>query len=281
MSPIVKECVRLLDTYAFSGSFDGYLGRFLAFSLARAGIETLKDKWFAAVFEKSRLTRDEDFFAVALAWLYRKNAPLPVSWALRIARRDPRSPKSIVLDRLPEEFKSLFEKRYHEQFVEGLVLKISKRERSLAYRPASPSLLFDAGLAGRCSEPIVVPNVLGIQSQFAPLAAIWSRCIEELRPVSRILAKGIEVGSREAFEALPDDLKASVEHPEKDQWDRLVTEHTGEDGYTLVEISKLAVLHGLEARAKLTPKQSRSLAQTAEYMGLAIEPDAPPDNPFL
>ena len=34
------------------------------------------------------------------------------------------------------------------------------------------------------------------------------------------------------------------------------------------------MLYGLEERAKLTPTQSRALAQTAEYMGLVIEPDA-------
>ena len=33
-------------------------------------------------------------------------------------------------------------------------------------------------------------------------------------------------------------------------------------------------IHDLEERAKLTPKQSQALAQTAEYVGLVIEPDA-------
>ena len=54
LSPIVKEVVRLLETYTFSGSFDGYLSRFLSYTLARAGIGTLKDKWFEAVFDKTR-----------------------------------------------------------------------------------------------------------------------------------------------------------------------------------------------------------------------------------
>jgi uncharacterized tellurite resistance protein B-like protein len=273
LSPIVKECVRLLETYTFSGSFDGYLSRFLAFALAKSGIETLKDNWFDAVFEKSRLRRDEDFLAVALAWFFQKKAPLPVSWALRLARQDARSPRSIVLDRLPDEFNSLFEKRYREKFGDGLALKVSKRERSIVYRPASPSLLFDAGLGSRHPEPIKISNVLGIQSQFSPLVTIWSSCIEELRPVTRILAKGIEVGSREAFEALPHELRATVEHPEKAKWDSLVTEHARDDGYALVQVSKLATLYGLEARSRLTARQSRALAQTAEYMGLDIEPD--------
>ena len=85
----------------------------------------------------------------------------------------------------------------------------------MSYRPASASLLTDTDLCGRSFEPIKIPNVLGIQSQFSPLVAIWSSCIEELRPLSRVLAKGIEVDSREAFEALPDELKAKVEHPDK------------------------------------------------------------------
>jgi uncharacterized tellurite resistance protein B-like protein len=273
LSPIVKEVVRLLETYTFSGSFDGYLSRFLAFVLARGGIETLKDKWFDSVFDKSRLQRDEDFLAVALAWFFKKNAPLPISWAMRIARQDPRCPRSVILDRLPEQFKSLFEKRYHENFGEGLILKTSKRDRPLSYRSASPSLLFHTELVLRSTEPIKIPNVLGIQSQFSSLAAIWTSCIEELRPLSRVMAKGVEAGTREAFEALPEDLKAKVEHPDKEQWDRVVADHTNEDGCALVEVSKLATIHGLEERTKLTPKQSHALAQTAEYVGLLIEPD--------
>ena len=273
LSPIVKEVVRLLETYTFPRSFDGYLSRFLAFVLARGGIETLKDKWFDSVFDKSRLQRDEDFLAVALAWFFKKNAPLPISWAMRIARQDPRCPRSVILDRLPEQFKSLFEKRYHENFGEGLILKTSKRDRPLSYRPASPSLLFHTELVLRSTEPIKIPNVLGIQSQFSSLAAIWTSCIEELRPLSRVMAKGVEAGTREAFEALPEDLKAKVEHPDKEQWDRVVADHTNEDGCALVEVSKLATIHGLEVRTKLTPKQSHALAQTAEYVGLLIEPD--------
>ena len=186
----------------------------------------------------------------------------------------PRSPRSVVLDRLSEQFNSLFEKRYHEQFGDGLVLKVSKSDRVLSYRPASPSLLSDFNRSGWSNEPIKIANVLGIQSQFSPLVAIWSSCIEELRPLSRVLAKGIEVDSREAFEALPGELKATVEHPDKQKWDPLVTEHTGEDGCALVESFEAGDDPWPRSATKLTPKQSHALAQTAEYVGLVIEPDA-------
>jgi uncharacterized tellurite resistance protein B-like protein len=281
LSPIVKEVVRLLEAYTFSGSFDGYLSRFLAFVLARAGIETLNDKWFEAVFNKARLRRDEDFLAVALAWFFKRNAPLPVGWAMRIARLDPRCARSVVLDRLPEQFELLFEKMYHEQFGEGLMLRASARRRTLGYRPASPSRLSKlhgnwsfVDLSGRATEPTEIPGVLGIQSQFSPLLTIWSSCIEKLQPLNRVVAKGIHISTREAFEALPEDLRATVDHPDKGKWDRLAADHTDKDGWALVEVSKLATIHGLEERAKLTCKHSQALAQTAQYVGLLIEPDA-------
>jgi len=273
LSPIIKEVVRLLETYPISGSFDGYLSRFMAFVLARAGIETLKDKWFHAVFGQSRLRRDEDFLAVALAWFFRRNAPVPVSWALRLVRQDPRSPRSVVIDRLPEQFNLLFEKRYREQFGDGLILRAAKRDRTISYRPASSSLL-GSDWSGSSIESIKIPNVMGIQSQFSPLVELWSFCIEELRPLSRVVAKGMQIHTRDAFESLPDELKAEVEHPDKVAWDREVAEHTDEDGCSIVEVAKLASIHGFGERAKLTAKQSQSLARTAQYVGLVIEPDA-------
>ncbi len=91
LSPIVKEVVRLLETCSTAGSLSVQLSRFLAFAMARAGIETLKDKWFEAVFENSKLERDDDFLSVALARFYKKSVPLPPSWAFRIARQDIRA----------------------------------------------------------------------------------------------------------------------------------------------------------------------------------------------
>ncbi len=188
LSPIVKEVVRLLETYTFSGSFDGYLSRFLSYSLAKGEIGSLKEKWFQAVFERTRAQRDEQHLAVGLAWLFTQRRPLPPAWAFRLARLDPRSPRSVVLGRLPDQFSAIFRKRYSEQFGDGLILRTAKRDREVAYRPASPSLL-DVISARGGLEQVRVPNVLGIQSQFAPLVRIWTSCIEELKPLSRVIAQ--------------------------------------------------------------------------------------------
>ena len=114
---------------------------------------------------------------------------------------------------------------------------------------------------------------MGIQSQFKPLIELWTRCIDELRPLSRVVARGDEVLNRQAFEALPDDLKSSVEHPDKGQWDQIAIDHVREDGVVLVEVGLLAAIHGIEKRPKLTPKQSDAIARTAHYVGFMMEPD--------
>ncbi len=271
---ILSECLQLLKTYTFSSSFDGYVSRFLAFTLARTGLQRLNEKWFKDVFEKSRLQRNDDCLAVALAWFFKKSIPLPVSWTMRLTRQDPRSPTSIATDRLPDEFKTLFESRYREQFGSGLVLKASARNRPLAYVPASPSLLGDAGKPARSNLRTGIPNVLGIPSQFAPLVAISTSCARELKPLSRVPGRGIVVPSREAYLALPAELKATVEHPDQEKWDQIVFEHSGKDGCALVEVSALAALHGFPEHAKLTRFQSEVLCRPAQFVGRMIEPDA-------
>ena len=69
-------------------------------------------------------------------------------------------------------------------------------------------------------------------------------------------------------------MKAGVDHPDESHWDQLASENAQEDGTVLVEVGQLATIQGLEIRAKLTAKQSGSLAKTADHVGfLSIEPD--------
>ena len=73
------------------GPFESCVSNFLAYSLAREGIDTLQEKWFGAVFKRCRALRDEQHLAVGLAWLFTHGRPLPVSWAQEIARLNPKS----------------------------------------------------------------------------------------------------------------------------------------------------------------------------------------------
>ena len=272
LSPIVKEVVRLLETYTFSGSFDGYLSRFLSYTLARTDISTLKEKWFQAVFERTRAHRDEQHLAVGLAWLFSNERPLPPAWACRIARLDPRSPRSVVLERLPDQFNALFLRRYRDRYGDGMKLTAAKRDREVTYQPASPSRLSDEA-ASADLKPVKVAHVMGIQSQFAHLVQIWACCIEELKPLSRVVAKGADVSNRAAYEALPDELKAETEHPDKPRWDQLAVDQVQEDGTVILKVGALAEIQGYAEKPKLTAKQSEAIAQTAHSVGFMIEPD--------
>ena len=272
LSPIVKEVVRLLESYKYSGAFDGYLTRFLMYVMAREGIETFKEKWFSAVFEASRLDKDQEVLSVGLAWFLKQNRPLPSSWALRIGRLDPRFPRSIVLQRSPEEFVTLFTNRYRERFGEGLLLKAASQLKVIRYSPANPTLIADDG--SRTFPPILIPNPLGLPSQFASIIAIWSESIEALKPLSRVLARSGEVRDRAAYDAMPAELKLGVEHPDRVKWQELLAKKTAERGVVLVPVWELATLQGIEPRKKLSTKQGELLAASAQAMSLAIEPDA-------
>jgi uncharacterized tellurite resistance protein B-like protein len=271
---IIPEVVRLLRCYPESRSFNGYLSHFIAFAAARAGLKSMMKEFFAPCLDQAlQMGCSEDLLAVILCWFYLHNLQLPARWAFEVARQDVRTTRSVVVDRAPEQFMSLFMQKYREQFGDGMMLKVSDRERLLGYHPASPSLL-GLGYSSDALAPVRVPNVLGIQSQFKPLVQIWSECIEELRAYSRAVSKGADITTREAYEALPPILRKDVDHPDAPRWEAIVIMHANDDGFSLTPLAKLAEIEGFEQRERLTPTQSKALAQTAEDIGLAIVPDA-------
>lgn len=271
---IIPEVVRLLCRYPESGSFKGYLSRFIAFAAARMGLKSLTNEGFALCFEQAPLkSYSEDLLAVILCWFYQHNLPIPALWAFEVARQDVRTTHSVVVDRVPGQFISLFNQKYKERFGDGMMLKVSDRERLLGYHPASPSLL-ELGYSSAALALVRIPNVLGIQSQFKPLVQIWSECIEELRAYSRAISKGADITTRDAYEALPPMLRKDVDHPDALHWEAIATTHASGDGFSLTPLAKLAEIQGFEQRGRLTPTQSKALAQTAEDIGLAIVPDA-------
>ena len=106
------------------------------------------------------------------------------------------------------------------------------------------------------------------------LSQIWNACVEELRDFSRAVGKGLDITTREAWEALPPALRKDVDHPDASRWKAIAATQAGEDGLSFAAIAKLAEIQGFQPREKLKATQSRSLAQTAEDIGLAIVPDA-------
>ncbi|MDX9974641.1 MAG: TerB N-terminal domain-containing protein [FCB group bacterium] len=270
VQPALKETLRLLSAYRGSGSFFSYLSNFIAYVLARKGVAKLPEEWFRWVFLDALPELNEDALAVALAWVSTHGRPLPAKLAFAVAKQDMRSPKSVVIKRAGEQFYELFRKKYQEKFGEGMRTS-GILDRYVEYRPASPCLL--EPYAERRFERLRLPNPLGMQVQFTPLVQIWTECITELKPFSSELVKGQGKLTREAFKALPQALKAEVEHPDKPRWETVITEHAKEDGFVFVTVGELARIAAIPQRSKLSVKQSMDLVETAKDMGFAIVPD--------
>jgi tellurite resistance protein len=265
---IFKEILRLRQVYARSGlppsrSFEGYTASFIWCLLLResAALEKRHFEFFA----KSACRWDENCLASAMSWLTRANEPLPDWLAFALAPQLPNSQHSVVTKRVGNELEELFCKRFSEHFGTGFVLKASKPDRKFSYRPASSAL-----------QPVevTVPDARGIISQFKPLSEIWNSCIGDLKRFSSVMA-GSQDGAMNvaAWNAMPAELKAGIDHPLIDAFTHFIEEHTGDNPQTIVLARELATLAGVATAAKLTAAACRRMAETISNVGYCIEPD--------
>ena len=267
--PIVLETLRLLNTYTESRSFQKYLSSFVVYVIASTGLAKLTEAWYRRIFEEKLSYYDDDVLSVALAWIFVHKKPLTPTLAYRVAQNDPRSPRSVVQKRLPEECKELFVKKFEARYGEKIFLKTAKNNRMLEYYPASAALISER----KKLKPIALVNVLGIQSQFKSLVEIWGECIAELKAASSFVAKGYDLSTREAYEKLPAELRKNYDHPDKPEWQAIIAGQNRDDGIAIVPVSALAKLRGIPERAKLTLKQSADMAKGARDVGFLLAPD--------
>ncbi|MBU0507778.1 TerB N-terminal domain-containing protein [bacterium] len=266
-APVLNEVLRMREDYLGSGSFQHYSTSFLTYAALRLRNQDLNIEYMDMIATIARDNLSEDLLAVVLGWHHILRCPMPAALAMRVAQWDSRAVHSVVLERVPDQFHELFAEKYSKRYDGGLVLDAGKRQKVISYNPASASL---RGI----SIPVqTIPDVLVLTSQIKPLVQLWNECVEELRPLNRIAASGGNLSSREAYEALPDDLRRKTDHPDAGKWTEVLKPHIGDDGIALIEISKLAPLLEIAARDKLTMKQSRDLADTAQHVGYVIEPD--------
>lgn len=246
-----------------SRSFQNYSSAFLWYLVAVR--PTKLDRGHVKALVQSTTTWSEDSLAAALAWFVDRQEALRPWMAYVIAQESPLSQRSVVVRRLDEQFRTLFTRRVEAEFEKGMILKSSKRARQVTYRPASAAL-----------QPVtaVISNPLGIPSQFQRLSEIWNDCVAELRKLSSVAREGMpETLTAEAWEAMPPELRAGIDHPQSPAICALVAKNTDETGHTFVRTSDLATALGFEQRAKLTARQSQSISATAEHAGFAVEPD--------
>jgi len=268
--PIIREVLRLLSIYHTSHSFRGYATDFvwtaMLLALKAGGIsaETL------ALAVTSAPPHDDNAMATCLATFYLRKEPLPKEIAYAIAAADLKSPRSVIVRRNGQVFRKLFYEKYAAVYGQGLALQASKRNTRIQYRAASSAL-------GRLSlglERLTIPNVTGLPSQFAPLVALWSDGIEELRAFDRAhQAEGPAAAMTTAmYEALPAELRKG-DHPETDAWFKVNNEHVDDGGWAIVPASALAGIKGFPQVARLTKRQCAEILTTADVLEFGLEPD--------
>ena len=222
---------------------------------------------------------NDESLAGALAWSFRRGpgatdaegGRLPAWMARVLAEHLPGARRSVVVTRVAEQFDALFESRFAEKHPEGLALRAAKRPRTISYRPANRTLL---------PVEVGVPDPLGLASQFKWLVELWNACIEDLRGLARS-AGGEGVPDTAAmtlaqWEAMPADLRATMDSPFAAALADLAAMHADESGHAIVAIGDLvaAVRMDIGDRPRLTPTQSRILAAAVGEAGMGLEPDA-------
>jgi DNA-directed RNA polymerase subunit F len=271
-SVILRELVRLHDVYRFSPAFDGFVSRLVGYAFARAGLHKIDEPTFRSHFEPLRAGDDRQHVAIGLAWHLETDRPLPASWALRVAKLESKAARSIVFAKAFEPLFKLFFKKYQERFGAGMRLRATGVGREVIYIPANSSIP-GMGLTSRSRARVVVREVSGVDSQFAPVMAIWAACLDELSPLAKVLTQGVDVTSYAAHRALPDVIQCEFVNPAKLLWDELVLTKQRDNGVSLVTVGQLAEALGFTKRTRLTRNESRALSSAAREFGIWIEPD--------
>lgn len=271
---IISELLQLLPIYKYSRSFRSYCSSLLWMAtLCAAESGQLSDNMLEQIINATEYWNEENISAL-LSIYQKQNLPVPPNVTLIITEHDSRSPRSVVFKRHPDKFRELFFARYTETFKDGFRLKTAKRDFNFDYCSASESL---AGINGRFSpNRTMLPNTLGIPSQFKPLIHIWSEVIADLKAFDRIQRKSgpDQTMTAEMYEALPSELR-NEDHPNFETWYQIIDQYTDDScGITLVPVSKLATARGIPERAKLTKKQCGQILNSADCMDLCLEPDS-------
>jgi tellurite resistance protein len=262
------ELRRLLGIYGDNRSFRSYAANLLAFML----LPDLSRMSEADVRAELAATASENPATLAglLAWFHVQARPLPAEYAMLVAKSMENAKRGVVVQRAYTELSQLFAIRYRERFGDGLRLQAAKRPQEFDYHAASPSLI-----AAARQIHVKVPHVLGRLAQFNDVVDLWNDCVDSLKKVS--FAKRADHKApltAEAWAALPAELRAEYDHPDRDRWDDLVRGASPLGSFKLVTAGQLAALAGTKVGARVTAVQLRRAVETAALLEYAVEPDA-------
>ncbi|MFN2541383.1 MAG: TerB N-terminal domain-containing protein [Chthoniobacterales bacterium] len=275
---LIEELIRLLQNYGpahKSRSLRSYFLQLLHFAGWQLGADAYRALW-PRLLEFDTDRPDEEGLRYVLANLYQRGEPLDWFVGCRLALADVESRRSTVIARANEKFFALFERRFNDQYGNGLRLEAAKQEALVQYRPASNALaqlMYEQ--RGQKAFQLRIPNVAGLHSQFKLLPSLWNSCVDDLSGYSRVLTskKQGQVAALAAWQSLPRELRKIEDHPLYASFNELLANSPGEGDYKFMSVATLASLADITERAKLTTTNSRDVALLTESLGWRLAPD--------
>lgn len=281
LDPVIFSTVRtMLEVYGphhQGRTLITYLSDFLYFGSYQIGHQHFAKEW-PQIMELHGDKMSEDSLILLLAHLHETQQTLSWQLAYRLASRHDNSKRSVVTKRAGEKFHMLFQSKYEELYPGGLALKTAKQNKKLRYSAANSSLPYRNGVQDK--RDLLVPNVLGIRSQFKKLPIIWNECIDELSGYSRAILSVLEDHDStrndelKAFLALPLSLQNQDEHPLDSEFTNVLNvAETIKGEMKIVPCSVVAGLLDIEERPALTATQSRMVSDVISSLGLVCGPN--------
>lgn len=258
---IYQELQRLRYIYGTSRSFSGYSLRLMELmALLRPEVVTFD--------EQDDHPHDSLLFRYQLATRVSKNEPIPAHVALTWLKNSQEYTLRTPARRCAEQFSSLFQQQYADQFGDGMVVKSNKTRLTLHYYPAS------ASLRGFSLEQPNLPDPSVLKAPVKKLIAIAEVCTESLAAYSRYLGKkGASADDIEAMLLLPDDLLGVQTHPVLKRFKSWVDEHLAGPSKGLVCLADLWRQIGLEPPERINKKETELLTALAVKAGFGVAPD--------
>jgi uncharacterized tellurite resistance protein B-like protein len=203
---------------------------------------------------------------IGLGQIVAAQQPIPANWALAWYSRLTKNRLRSAALRCQDEFRSLFQLCYAQEYGDGMKLKPGKAKLWVDYYPASPS--FYRSLRVDVGD---LPDLSNFNSKISQIGKLADHCTTRLDPLGRLLGRNPDARNTPAAIALlPTELLATHGG---DLLNHLKT--------WLESLPDLAVISGEELfqhwsganSEKLSKAESTGLSQMLERLGYGIEPD--------
>jgi uncharacterized tellurite resistance protein B-like protein len=273
---LIEELLALLLHYAphhKSRSLRGYFLSLAHYGSRLMGAEQYRHYW-PRFFEIDDGKTGEEAMKLVLANLCDLREPMHWSIGYRLAMSNPESRKSVVVSRAQQEFWTLFQSRFENEFAGGMNLKAAKQAAVFRYQPASSALLARADYGKAWPYEMKVANVAGMHSQFTRVSEIWNSCVDDLSGYTRAVSskRQTDAAGLKAWLELPAELKADIASPMQPFWDWMTSSAPRQDEFHFVTAGAIALWFGISERKKLTRTQASEMVYGAAAMGWTIAP---------